>query len=248
MLDHTEILGIENEGASLIFINRQIFAGSGLLHYRVFPAAGMRTRALIGVPACKIITQKAAAGIGNTHGAMNKGLNLHIFRNLPADLPQFLQRQLPGRHHPFCALLIPEPPGQIIGIIGLRADMPLDLRADFFCQHKHARVRNDQRVRLQLPQLLKIGTDSLQIPVMSQNIRRHMNAYAMLVSELDSFFHILRGKIFRLGSETEGFSADVDSIRAESHGSLQDLQAAGRYQKLRFFPLLFHLLSALLYT
>ena len=85
MFDHAQILGIENIRSPLIFVNRHIFARPGFLHNAVFPAAGMGTGSLIGIPACEKIAEQAAAGIRNTHGPMDKTLYFHIIRNPAAD-------------------------------------------------------------------------------------------------------------------------------------------------------------------
>ena len=220
MLDHAEILGIENKGAPLIFIDGQVLAGPRLLHHRVFPAAGMGAGPLVGVPAGKVIAQKAAAGIGDAHSAVDKGLDLHILRDLRPDFPDLLQGKLPGRDDPLRPLLLPEPPGEIIRIVGLGADVAFNLRADLFCQHKNARIRDDQRIRPQFLQLLEILPNPRQIPVVGQDIRRHMNPHAMSMGEGDALPHILHGKILRLGPKAVGLSADIDRVRAEGHGGL----------------------------
>ena len=108
MLHHAQILGIEQKSASLVLLHGQILPRSGLLHHRVFPAAGMGTGPLIGIPSREIIAQKAAAGIGDTHGPMHEAFYLHVLRYLPPYLLQLLKRKLSGRHHPLGSLPMPE--------------------------------------------------------------------------------------------------------------------------------------------
>ena len=90
MLDHAQVLGVEDIGSALILINRHILARSGLLHNRVLPTARMRTGSLISVSSYQEVAQQAAAGIRNTHCSVDKALNLHILRNMGTDLPDFL--------------------------------------------------------------------------------------------------------------------------------------------------------------
>ena len=61
MFDHAQLLGVEYVGSALILFNRHIFARTGLLHHRLFPAAGMGTCALVGISSCKIVAQQAAS-------------------------------------------------------------------------------------------------------------------------------------------------------------------------------------------
>ena len=86
MLDHAQILRVENIGSPLILINRHILAWSGFLHDGIFPAAWMRAGALIGISSGKEVAQQTPSGIGNTHSAMHKALDLHILRNPGTDL------------------------------------------------------------------------------------------------------------------------------------------------------------------
>ena len=95
MLDHAQVLGIENVGPPLILIDRHIFAGSGLFHHSILPSARMGAGAPVGVTAREIITQKAPPGIGNAHCPMDKCLDLQIFRDIRTEFLQFLHRELP---------------------------------------------------------------------------------------------------------------------------------------------------------
>ena len=140
MPDHAEIAGIENVSSPLIFIDRKIFSRPALLHHRIFPAAGMGTRALVGIPPGKIIAQKAASGIGDAHGAVHKAFDLHLVRNVGPDFRKLCERQLPGGHHPLRSQLPPETVGHVIGIVGLGGNMNLRFRPYLFCQGKHARI------------------------------------------------------------------------------------------------------------
>ena len=42
----------------------------------------------------------------------------------------------------------------------------------------------------------------------------------MRVGKLDAFFHIFHGKIFRLGTKTKGFSADVYGVGSKNHRTI----------------------------
>ena len=155
-------------------------------------------------------------------------------------LPQFLdflQRQFPGGHDAACSLRMPEITGRIIRIIGLGADVPLNLRTDFFRDLKHARVCNNQCIRLQFPKLLKISTHALQIRIMRKNISSHMDPHTTRMRIRDAGGHFFHIKILRLRPQAKFIAADINSICAEIHGDLENFQTAGRHQQFRFLPL-----------
>ena len=144
MLNHTEILGVKNISAPLIFINRHVFARTLFLNYRIFPTAWMCTCALIGISSYKIIAQQASSWIGNAHCSMYKCLNFHIIRNICTDLTNLFQRQFTCSYNTFGSETVPESISLIIGIICLCTDVAFDLRADFTGISKDSRVCNDQ--------------------------------------------------------------------------------------------------------
>ena len=145
--DHAQILRVEQKSPSLVFVDRQILAGPGFLHHRIFPAAGMGAGPPVCVPPGKIVAQKASAGIGNAHGAVHEAFDFHFLWDLTTNPANLLQRQLPCRHNPLCAQVPPEVPGLVIGTVCLGGNMDLCLRPGPFGQSKHARVGNNQRVR-----------------------------------------------------------------------------------------------------
>ena len=104
---------------------------------------------LVGVPARKIVAEQAAPGIGNAHGAVNKALDLHVLRNVVPNLPDLLQGQLSGGNHTPGSQPIPELVCTIIGVVGLGADVALNLRTDFLGVGKNTGICDDQGIRLQ---------------------------------------------------------------------------------------------------
>ena len=191
MFYHAEILGIENKSPSLIFKYRHIFSRAFLLHNGIFPSARMRTGSLIGVSACHKVTQKASSGVGNTHSSMDKRLNLHVIRNMCPNFPDFLQRKFSCTYHTFCSQIIPETVCLIIGIVRLCTDVALNLRTDFLCIHKDSRICDNQCVRTDFLQFLKIFSYAFKIPVMGQDIYCHINFYTMGMGKSNALAHVL---------------------------------------------------------
>ena len=178
----------------------------------------MSTGPLIGIPAREIIAQQTSAGIGNTHGSMDKALYLQIVRNFWPDSFYLFQRKLPSTYHPFCSLFFPEQIGAIIGIIGLCGNMNFYLGTNFPCQHKHTRIRNNQGIRLYLPKLFKIRLCLFQILIMFQNISRYIYPHMTIMGKSNPFCHLLNRKVFGLRPKSKSFSSDIYCIRAKNNG------------------------------
>ena len=144
-----EVLGVEDIRSPFIFDDGEILAWPLFFDDVVLEAAALDTFTAVRVAVAlgEIIAQQAAAGIGNAHGAMNKGLNLQIVRNIRPQFLQFFHGKFPCGNHTFCTLTIPEPIGLIIGIIGLCADMAFNLRTNFLRNLKYTRIRNNQGIR-----------------------------------------------------------------------------------------------------
>ena len=87
MLDHAEILGIENISSALVLIYRHVLARSRLLDNGIFPAAWMCAGSLIRVTAGKEVAEQTSAGVGNAHRTVDETLDLHVLRDMRTDLP-----------------------------------------------------------------------------------------------------------------------------------------------------------------
>ena len=109
----------------------------------------MGTGSLVGISSYQEIAEQTAPGIGNAHGAVDKGLNLHILRDMGTDLANLLQGKLSGTDHSLGSKIVPETVGLIIGVVGLGADVALNLRTDFLGVGKNTGICDDQGIRLQ---------------------------------------------------------------------------------------------------
>ena len=198
---------------------------------------------MIGIPSRKIVGQQAPPRIGNAHRAVHKGLNLQILRGFLPDLTNFRKAQLSGTNHTLCAHSVPETKGSGIGVVRLRRDVDLQIRAVLLRKIEHSGICNQNCIRAQLLQLTEVRRRTCKIRVMRQNIRCDMHPRAMRMCILNSLCHLLCRKISCLCPEAIGLSADVDGIRAEIHRGFQNFQILGGTQKLRFFQgqVLFHI-------
>ena len=92
---------------------------------------------------------------------MDKRLYLEFVRDMCADLTDFRKRKLPGRNDAARSERMPEAVCPVIRVVRLRADMAGNLGTHLLCEHKHRRIRDNQRVRPDVTKLLKIASHSL---------------------------------------------------------------------------------------
>ena len=98
---------------------------------------------------------------------MYKCLNLQIIRNICTDLSDLLQRQFSRCNHTGCAKLMPKIKCTVICVIRLRADMTLYLRTNLARNLKNCRICDNERVRFDFFQFLKIFPHAFQIIIVS---------------------------------------------------------------------------------
>ena len=65
--------------------------------------------------------------------------------------------------------------------------MDIDLGADLLRDHEDTRIRNDERIRLHVLQVVEVLPDPRKIPVVSENIGRYVHFDAAGVCKLDAF-------------------------------------------------------------
>ena len=153
---HAEVLGIKEEGASLVLKDRHGLARALLLGHAVLPAAGVGALTVVRVSPRHEAREQAAPRIRDTHGAVHKGLNLHPRRNFFPDFAYLGERELSGRHDAARAEFPPEEKGPVVRVVRLGAHMQLNAGTEALCEHKECRVRDDDRIRPQRGELLKI--------------------------------------------------------------------------------------------
>ena len=151
---------------------------------------------------------------------MDEALDLHILRDPLPDLPDLLKGQLPGGHHPLRSQLMPEQIRPIVGVVGLGADVDLHVREHPLGNGKYPRVRDDQSVGTDIPQLLKIRLHPGQILIVGQDIGGDIHLHAPGMGKGDPFPDLIVGKILRFRPEAERLAAEIHRIRAVDHRGL----------------------------
>ena len=192
----------------------------------------MGAGSLICIASREEIAQQATAGIGNTHCSVNKALDLHIIRDSLSNLADLLKRKLTCGNDTLCAETMPEQIRSIVRVVRLCTDMNLHLRKHALCDLKDTRIRDDQCIRTNLFQLLKIHLHTLKILIVCENICRHIDFRSMLMCKLNSCLHVLSRKVLCLCTQSKCLTTDIYGIRAVNHSRLQHVQTTCRNQQL----------------
>ncbi len=197
--------------------------------YSVGKAAGLSAPPPISAPSADKTAQKALSRIAVTQRPMYKTFDLdgHFFM----DLPDLLQRQLPGRHHPLHAKIRQDPGpmdpgnghlgagvnGKIFKASSDHADRPQILDNDPI---QSLLIVRSQKMR-KLPKLL----------LLHQRVDRHIKGHSMEMGIINGLQHPLLIKIIRVSSGSKP-AADVNSVRPGPYGRLHAFKGARRSQNL----------------
>ncbi len=92
------------------------------------------------------------------------------------------------------------------------------VRTDFPCNCKYTRVGDNQRIRTDVPETVKIFPHAFQIFIMGENVRRHIYFCMMLMCKGNPLRHLFQCKIFSLGTQPERFSADIYGVGTGHNG------------------------------
>ena len=91
MVDHAEVFRVENIGAFISFLHREILSLPLGFHHVVVPAAGLCTGTAVGIPSGEIGGQQTASRKGHAHGTVDKHFQFHFRRNLCPNTGDLLQ-------------------------------------------------------------------------------------------------------------------------------------------------------------
>ena len=226
MLQHVHVLRVEQVGAVLGLFDREVAAGTLLLHDRVLPAAGLGAFAVVAVAAGQVVGEQAAPGERHAHRAVHKAFDVHVLGDVRADVAHGLQIHLPGEHDALGAQLVQGVGGQIVGHAGLRGDVDLQVRGDAPCGHHHADVGDNQRVHAGVLELAQIFLQVLDLGVARQHVAGHIDARAALMGVPGALLEVLQAQVPGRRTHAERLAAAVHGVRPVVHGGFQAAQVA----------------------
>ena len=159
---HIHVLRIEQIGAVLGLLDREVLAGALLFHDRILPAAWLGAFAVIAIAAGQIVGEQAAAGEGHAHSTVDEAFDVEVIGNVGANITHGLQVHLAGQHHTASTKLVEGVRSLIISHAGLGGDVQFQIRSHLTGHHHHANIGDDQRVHagvFELADVLAHGFD-----------------------------------------------------------------------------------------
>ena len=170
MLDHVEIVRVEEIGALRVLRHGERAIGAVRLDQLVAPAAGLGAVAAVAVPPVEIGGQHTPPGIRHTHCAVHKCLQLQFFGCVGANIRDLLHRQLPRQHRAGSAHIVQTGGGFAVDYPKLGGHMQRTAGRIPLRQRHHAQIGDDQRIH---PHILPFFQKRGQLPhffVARQNV------------------------------------------------------------------------------
>ena len=230
---HIHVLRIEQIGAVLGLLDREVLAGALLFHDRILPAAWLGAFAVIAIAAGQIVGEQAAAGEGHAHSTVDEAFDVEVIGNVGANITHGLQVHLAGQHHTASTKLVEGVRSLIISHAGLGGDVQFQIRSHLTGHHHHANIGDDQRVHAGVFELADVFAHRFDFIVARQHIAGHIHASATLMRVTGAFFEILQTQVFRRRTHAERLTSAVDGVRTVIDGGFQSSQIARGSQYFR---------------
>ncbi len=142
----TQIVGVQDVAAVLVLADLIELARAGLLAEVVFPAAGLRAVAPVGIPARHVIGEQAPSRHAHAHGSVDKGFDFQLRRGLVAEGSNVLQGHLPGQHHPLRTHIVGGAGSSPVGDARLGGHVDLNVRGKVLARVQHTQVSHNKGI------------------------------------------------------------------------------------------------------
>ena len=234
MIDHAQVLAVEDVGAVRILFHRPVLPRSGFLHDGIMKAAGLDAFAPVGLTPSsgKEIGQEAAAGPGNAHCTVAEYFQLDI--DLPADIGHFLHGNLSCQNDTGGAQLLPHGHGSPVCTAGLRGNMDGQIRCNLSCQGEYTQIGNQRRIGMDFLQIFQVIIQPGQVLVPGDDIHRDIDFLSHAVGIFHGFLQFLPGEIAAVRSEAEALSRKVYRIGSVKQSHLHFFHRSRRSEKFYF--------------
>ena len=149
------------------------------------------------------------------------------------DMPDLLQRQLPGQHDPAGAQLVPHTGRLRIDDAGLGGDMDAAAGCIALRQTQNAQIRQDDGVCPAGIQKGQIIRQLRQLRIPGQGVHRYIDPNAPFMAPPDGLGQLLPAEIAGGRAHAEGLAGQIDGVCPVIHGEAELFRVAGRGQDLR---------------
>ena len=146
MLDHVEVLRVQDERPPRVLFNLEILTGTLFLDERIAPAARLSACALVARTTRHRGAEQTSSRIGNAHGTMDEHLNLEVVGHVRAHLGNVGKAHLPSAHHATRPKFIPHARSLSIQDRSLGAHMQLDMRRMCARERERPQITDKERI------------------------------------------------------------------------------------------------------
>lgn len=203
-------------------MKQALLTGQGLGAQQVeVPAAGVGAGPAVGAAAGQVGAQQAAAGVGDAHGSMPKGLQLHLRHGI-LDFTNLFQGGFPPQHHPLESQLAVELHRLAVDAVGLGAQVERRLGKVLLDEVHHADVLDDEGIDGIAAEVVQLAEEFVYVLVVESDVQGAEELFVrMLLLQPDDALVFLLVKIVSLHSQREILQSDVGGIRPVGVGVVQ---------------------------
>ena len=233
MLNHAHVPGVHDKGAPVL-ADLEILPGTGLFYQMILPAAGLCALPTVCVTPGQIIGEQTAPGKADTHGTVDKGLDVKLLRGIVPDLPNVLQGRLPGQDYRVGTKGVEGIGCGAVDNAELRAHVPCNLGCMALGKLQYAQIRNDQSIHAGVLQEFQISGQHPQLLLPGKGVAGHIDLDVSCMRILYGPAEIRIGKVHHAGAHAKLASGKIHGVRPVKDGHFQPLPVAGRGQQFHF--------------
>ena len=171
----------------------------------------MRAKTALSAPTCKIGAHEAATGIGDAHGAVTKGFELHIGNGV-FNFADFFKRSFPSEHDAFKSEPLIKQSGGSVDAARLRTQVKRRV-GELFLQNRHdAQILHDKRIDRIALKIIDIVLKRSDIVIVKGDVERAVKFFSG-----KTFFKLAYSLVFVV-VKIVGFDAERKMLETDVRG------------------------------
>ena len=203
------------------------------LHQMVFPAAGLRAVAPVGIPARHVIGEQAPAGKRNAHCAMHKAFNCKLPRRARPQLADLRKRHFPRGDNPLCAKCIKSVCSGVVDDPGLRGNMEFHLGRIAPGKLQYPQIRDDKGIHAAFCPSGQKSRKRIDLRIARQRIAGEIDPHAPFMRVFHRTPQLVKGKVCGRRAHPKSAAPEIHGVRAEAHGGFQAFTIPCRGEQFR---------------
>ena len=234
MLDHVEVLRVQDERSPRIFLNLEILARTLFLDESIAPAARLSASALVARTTCHSGAEQASSRIRNTHSTMHEHFDLEVVGHVRTHLSNVGKAHLPSTHHTTRPKLVPHTSRLGVHDRCLGAHMQLYMRCMRTRERERSQIADDERIDTCRVERFHVFGQLRDVARVHERVERHMHLDVAVMRIRHNRGHLIQLEVVGTRPHAKLVACEVNRIGTEADGCLQLAPATCRRQQLGF--------------